>query len=131
PNMYFSIDHPVMAWFEPTAIIIRGPITPAFRVEVRNTIRATLPGAEPRVTPMAEYLAADYRPWRLAATMFAAFGGLAFVVAVVGIYGTISYGVAQRTHEFGVRVALGAQVADVVGSVVGRGLRTVALGVAI
>jgi putative ABC transport system permease protein len=69
------------------------------------------------------------RSWRLAATLFVAFGGLALVVAVVGLYGVVSYSVAQRTHELGVRVALGARGADVVRLVVVQGLRPIGVAV--
>ena len=62
---------------------------------------------------------------------FSGLGVLAMVVAMLGIYSTTSYGVAQRTHEFGVRMALGARVGDVVRQVLGEGLRTVATGVAL
>jgi len=78
---------------------------------------------------MSDMLEPQYRPWRLGATLFTAFGVLALVVASVGIYSSVSYGVSQRTHEFGVRVALGARARDVIAQVIGQGLRTVALGI--
>jgi ABC-type antimicrobial peptide transport system permease subunit len=80
---------------------------------------------------MTANLEPEYRPWRLGASLFTGLGILAMIVAVIGIYGTVSYGVTQRTHEFGVRVALGAQVGDVVRQVLGEGLRTVFVGVAV
>jgi ABC-type antimicrobial peptide transport system permease subunit len=53
------------------------------------------------------------------------------VVAAIGIYSSVSYGVSQRIHEFGVRVALGARAVDVMQHVIGQGLRTVAFGIAL
>src|SRR5206468_6247590 len=61
----------------------------------------------------------------------ALFGALALVVAAVGLYSVVSYVVAQRTHEFGVRIALGARAGDVVGGVVGYAVRFAAAGVLI
>ena len=105
-----------------------GAAAPA-EAQLRGALRAAFPAGEPVVTPMTKNLEPEYRPWRLGATLFSAFGLLALVVALVGIYSTVSYGVSQRTHEFGVRIALGARTADVLRHVVARGLRGVAVGV--
>ena len=66
------------------------------------------------VQPMSEVLDGEFRSWQLGATMFALFGGLALIVASIGLYSVISYSVVQRTQEMGVRLALGARSADVV-----------------
>jgi ABC-type antimicrobial peptide transport system permease subunit len=63
--------------------------------------------------------------------MFAVFGGLALVLATIGLYSVVAYGVTQRTHEMGVRIALGARVADVVRLIVRDGVGVVLVGVAI
>jgi ABC-type antimicrobial peptide transport system permease subunit len=63
--------------------------------------------------------------------MFAIFGGLALVLATIGLYSVIAYSVTQRAHEMGVRVALGARSRDVVALIASEGLRVVVPGVAI
>jgi ABC-type antimicrobial peptide transport system permease subunit len=68
---------------------------------------------------------------RLGAAFSEAFGGLALLLAAVGLYGLLSYAVAQRTREIGIRVALGAHTSTVVRLVVRQGLTMVAVGAAI
>ncbi|MEJ7812753.1 MAG: ABC transporter permease [Gemmatimonadaceae bacterium] len=99
---------------------------------VRRTIQETAPDAPPPdVTALTTALAPHLRPWRLGVTMFGVFAGVAVVLAVIGLYGVLSFRVSQRTHEIGVRIALGARRADIHRLVVGQGLRLGTLGVAI
>jgi putative ABC transport system permease protein len=99
---------------------------------VRRALQPLLPGvAYVTATPMTVLMAGATRSWRLGATMFGVFGGLALVLAAVGLYSVIAYSVAQRTHEMGVRVALGAQANDVIRLIVSEGLRIVVPGVAL
>jgi predicted permease len=98
--------------------------------ELQRAIRQAFPDGRPTIATMEQYLEPEYRPWRMGATLFTAFGVLALIVAALGIYSTIAYMVAQRTHEFGVRTALGARTSDILRKVVGDSLRTVAIGVA-
>jgi putative ABC transport system permease protein len=81
--------------------------------------------------PLSSYLEPELRPWRLGATLFTGMGILALIVATIGVYSVIAYAVSQRTNEMGVRIALGAQMADIARLVVGDGLRTVAIGIAV
>lgn len=68
---------------------------------------------------------------RLTMTLIGAFGGIALLLAAVGVYGVVSYGVTQRLREFGIRVALGATRRDVTRLVVRQGLSTAIVGAAI
>jgi len=81
-----------------------------------------------RVERLADRLVPLWQSWRLGATMFAAFGLLALVIAALGLYAVTAYGVAQRTQEIGVRMAFGAQGRDVVRLAVWQALRPATAG---
>lgn len=105
----------------------RGPATAQVEV-VRRALAPLMPGqAYVSVMPLDDVVGQQRRAFQLGATMFTVFGGLALLLASIGLYGVVSYGVAQRRHELGVRVAIGAQVRDIVGMVLGEGMR-VAVG---
>jgi predicted permease len=80
---------------------------------------------------MDEHLALLLFPPRMAALLLGVFGGLALVLAAVGIWGVVSHAVARRTREVGIRVSLGATAGEVVGLLVGSGMRLVAVGIGV
>jgi len=83
------------------------------------------------VMTMDELLSDSVSPRRFSATLTGIFAALALVLAAVGIYGVVSYSVAQRTSELGLRMALGAQKGDVFRLVVGQGLKLTSIGICI
>jgi predicted permease len=81
-----------------------------------------------RVRSLDALVAPGKRAWTLGAAMFGVFGGLALVLATIGLYSVLAYDVAQRRYEFAVRRALGAAAATLTTLVVQRGMTTVAAG---
>jgi ABC-type antimicrobial peptide transport system permease subunit len=80
---------------------------------------------------MDDVVASSFAARRLSMILLSGFAALALVLASVGIYGVISYLVAQRTREIGVRIALGAQRSEVMRSVLGQGAGMALIGAAI
>jgi len=83
------------------------------------------------VQPLEEIVGNSISTQRLAMILLTVFAGLALVLSAIGIYGVISYLTGQRTHEIGVRVALGASSRDVLRMVLGQGMKLALIGVAI
>jgi ABC-type antimicrobial peptide transport system permease subunit len=103
-----------------------------FVESIRRRLQAEMPGASyVTITPFDEIIGGQTKSWQLGASMFLTFGLLALVLAAIGLFSVISYNVAQRTHELGVRVALGAQMGDLIRLVVSEGMKLGAIGVAI
>jgi predicted permease len=131
PHFYLPIENmPFKSWGVGDVVLRVHPDRLTSTLDrVRALLRDEFPGATIQTNTMAAAMEPEYRPWRLGATLFTLFGLLASLVAAIGVYSTVSYAVSQRTHEFGVRVALGATGPVIIRQVVGEGLRTVAIGV--
>ncbi|HEU5218852.1 MAG TPA: ABC transporter permease, partial [Gemmatimonadales bacterium] len=113
------------------AMFVRTSLDPRLMAEpLRRELQRSMPGMGfMNVRRLETTLDPVLKPWRLGATMFTLFGVLALVVASVGLYGVIAYGVAQRTHEMGVRAALGASRTGLMRLVVLEGMKVTFLGV--
>lgn len=103
-----------------------GTMTPALAREV-HALDPDLALYE--VTTMREQVDQQTSSQRVAVVLLGAFGGLALLLAAVGLYGVMSYAVAQSTHELGLRMALGARAADLLRLVMSNGLKLTAAGV--
>jgi predicted permease len=128
--MYFPIEQV----FNPSAVLqVRTKtdptlLIPALRAEAA-ALDATLPVSNVRT--ISAHLGIALMPARLAGGALAVFGMLGLVLASVGIYGVMSYSVAQRTREIGIRMAMGAARTEVVGLIMKQGLTLVAIGGAV
>jgi predicted permease len=129
PFVYFSLEQ---YYFPLSVLTIRTagdpePVLAAVRGEVQALDRNLLLQSETVNTTMRQSLWAQ----RLSAGLLAVFGGLALLLATIGIYGVVSYLVVHRLREFGIRMALGATAGNIQMMLLGEGVRLVAIGVTV
>jgi putative ABC transport system permease protein len=103
----------------------------AMGVMLRTTVRSLDPKLKIEVLQFEDVLKRPFKPLLTVVSLASLAGVLALAMAVMGLYGVTAFVVVQRTHEIGVRMALGARAADVVRLVLRQGLRLVIIGVAI
>jgi predicted permease len=127
----FGADQVFQGWF-PTSILVRTTVSPlTLSRPVEDAVRDAGPDIPMgHVRSMEEVLAISLALQRLLMTLMSVFAGLALALAAVGIYGVLSYWVRQRTHEIGVRMALGATARDVLRMVVKQGAILAGIGIA-
>jgi predicted permease len=125
--IYFEPRRPSMA------LVVRTSLPPETLVSAIRKEVSSLDRDIPvyGVQTMSTYLAQTLEQPRLSVALLSGLGGLALVLAVIGIYGVVSYSVAQRTQEIGVRMALGASRRDVLRMVIGQAGSLIAAGVVI
>ncbi|MGB7022174.1 MAG: ABC transporter permease [Candidatus Acidiferrales bacterium] len=133
PGQGMFIPYTQTKWNDSASFLLRTRAAAALSLpEIRSALHDVDPG-EPltHVESMEQVVSGSLNDWRFHAILLGIFGALAVVIAAVGVYGVISYSVAQRTHEIGIRLALGAQRRSVLRLVVGQGLKLACIGIVI
>jgi putative ABC transport system permease protein len=130
PELYFAAGQ---SPFQTMAIVVRSTVepesvAPALRQAVAD-VDQTVPVS--KVQTMEHIVSASVTQPRFNLFLVGLFGGIALLLSAAGIYGVTSYTVTQRTHELGIRLALGAQVGDVLKLVLGQGMAVIGIGLVI
>jgi ABC-type antimicrobial peptide transport system permease subunit len=130
PKMQMYLDYRQLTSLTPNALVIRTAVDPlSLAGSVRNAIWAVdKDQTVANIDSMGNIVAGAIARQRFSMLLLAVFAGLALVLAAVGIYGVMSYSVAQQTREIGIRIALGAKRSNVLGMTLTQGLRLIGAG---
>ena len=132
PTVYFPyMQRPSRTQYSAYVVVETAGEVGALAPALRATLARMDPDVPPRITPLEESVRASVAPQRFTMMLLGGFAALALALAGAGIYGVVSYQVAQRTREMGIRLALGGSPSSVRRMVVGQSLTVVALGLGV
>jgi putative ABC transport system permease protein len=130
PELYFSAQQDL---WPAMSLVIRSTIEPSsLSASVRqavNEVDRSVPVAD--VKTMDHVVSESITQPRFNLFLLGLFGAVAMVLSAAGIYGVTAYTVTQRTHELGIRIALGAQVGDVLKMILGQGMAVIGVGLVV
>jgi predicted permease len=132
PTVYaYSLQRPQWWQVVGLAIVVRSQTEPQTLIPaLRTTVQSLRSDVPTSFATLEQVFSSSYDSRRLSLTLFGVFGGVALLITLIGIYGTLSYSVTERTREMGIRMALGAQRGNVLRLVIRQGLQLSVIGIA-
>jgi predicted permease len=131
PTIYVNYRQRPQTTYRFTVVLRTAAVPTAVSSAAREIVRNLDPNVPPSFSTFTEVFSASLKTRRFNLTLVGVFAATALLLAVAGIYGVMAYSVARRTHEIGVRMALGAAAPDVLRLVLSHGMLTTVVGVAI
>jgi len=133
PMVYaYSLQRPQWWQVSSLSIVVRGRNQPqALIPSMRAAVEALRPDVPLRFRTLDQVFSSSLDGRRFILTLFGVFASVALVIAAIGVYGVMAYAVTQRTHEIGIRMALGARAPHVLRLALGQGIRLAMTGLAL